>query len=764
VTDFWPNNITFVRKIPEIEVMIDRATVDRVMDAAEIVDVIGDFVSLRRRGADYVACCPFHNEKTPSFHVSPSKGIYKCFGCGKAGNAVTFLKDHEQMTFVEALKYLGRKYGIAVEDIEEDEDAAADRLRHESMLLVSEFAQKFYRDVLYNTRIGQAVGLAYFRDKRGFSDATIEKFGLGYSPDGGGFRAGGGIQMETLAQAALKAGYKKEFLLSTGLCFERGTGGTLADKFYDRVMFPIHSLSGRVIAFGGRTLLTDKSVAKYVNSPETEIYVKNKSLYGIFQAKAAIAKKQKCYLVEGYADVISMSQAGVENVVASSGTSLTSGQIRLIKRFTTDITVMYDGDAAGIKASIRGIDMLLEEGMTVKVVLLPDGQDPDDFARSHTLDEIVSFLDSHETDFIDFKYELLAEGIKKDPIRKASLIREIIHTISIIPDPIARQVYIEQCAGKMDVKQELLAAEVGKERRKYLENVEKEKRREKEREERMRQRGGAVAGPGRAGVQPVGNMSAGGTGGQHESVPYDGEVPPPEADEEGGVLPDYGDVRYDETERGGHEEPGLPSGFNDKDAGVSNEFLAPVERELMYYLMRYGEYDLIFDEDLLYGKKQEEKLTVFQYVSAQMEEDGLEFRNGIYRRMFLLYASESASADRSGGDVSKVQERIQRVFINNADQELSQAALDLIIQKYNITIDKFNKALTPEDNILGRLIPEAVLRYKAKIVDWEYNKTAAELGRMQKEKADFESQMRLMQSLQMYMKMKNRLAGELAKY
>jgi len=748
--------------------MIDRATVDRVMDAAQIVDVIGDFVSLRRRGADYVACCPFHNEKTPSFHVSPSKGIYKCFGCGKAGNAVTFLKDHEQMTFVEALKYLGRKYGITVEDVEEDENAAADRLRHESMLLVSEFARKFYRDVLYNTRIGQAVGLAYFRDRRGFTDATIEKFGLGYSPDGGGFRAGGGVRIETLAEAALKAGYKKEFLLSTGLCFERGAGGMLSDRFCDRVMFPIHSLSGRVIAFGGRTLLTDKSVAKYVNSPETEIYVKNKSLYGIFQAKAAIAKKQKCYLVEGYADVISMSQAGVENVVASSGTSLTSGQIRLIKRFTTDITVMYDGDAAGIKASIRGIDMLLEEGMTVKVVLLPDGQDPDDFARAHTLDEITSFLDSHETDFIDFKYDLLAEGIKKDPIRKASLIREIIHTISIIPDPISRQVYIEQCAARMDVKQELLATEVGKERKKHLENAEKEKRREREREERMQQRSGATVLSGRGEGTPYGNSRSVAQP-PSSAAPYGGEEPaelPPQSTGEGDeIIPDYGEVSYDavrQAER--EEEPILPSGFKEKDEGVSDEFLAPVERELMYYLMRYGEYDLIFDEDLLYGRKQEEKITVFQYVSAQMEEDSLEFHNGIYRRMFLLYASESASVDRSGEDMQKVQERIQRVFINNADQELSQAALDLIIQKYNITIDKFNKALTPEDNILGRLIPEAVLRYKAKIVDWEYNKTAAELGRMQREKAGFEAQMELMQSLQMYMKMKKELSEALARY
>jgi len=742
--------------------MIDRKTIDQVMDATEIVDVIGDFVSLRRRGASYIACCPFHNEKTPSFHVSPAKGIYKCFGCGKAGNAVTFLKEHEQMTFVEAIKYLGNKYGIKVEDIEEDEEVVADRLRHESMLVVSEFAQKFYRDVLYNTEMGRAVGLSYFKDKRGFTDATIEKFGLGFSPNGhGGFRAGG-EQIQTLAQASVKAGYKREFLLSTGLCFERGAGD-LTDKFYDRVMFPIHSLSGRVIAFGGRTLLTDKSVAKYVNSPETEIYVKNQSLYGIFQAKAAIAKKQKCYLVEGYADVISMSQAGVENVVASSGTSLTSGQIRLIKRFTTNITVMYDGDAAGIKASIRGIDMLLEEGMTVKVVLFPDGQDPDDFARAHTLDEITKFLDENETDFIEFKYDLLADGIKKDPIKKALLIREIIHTISIIPDPIVRQVYIEQCSEKFGSKQETLSMEVAKERRRHIEAAEKEKRREKERLERQAEREKALAGvQERSGLR--GRLER---PGQEEE-----KVPPVQPENADGLLPDYGDLpegQYDTplpaTEGGEVRQAAeLPEGFIEKNENTSNEFLLPSERELMYYLMRYGEYDLVFDEDLLYGQSQKEVTSVFRYVSAQLEEDSLTFANDVFRRMYELYSDESTSVNREGGDAAQIQERIQRAFINNPDDAVSQAALDLIVQKYNITIEKFNKALTPEDNILGRLIPKAVMMYKSRIVDWEYNKTSSELGDAQRSGADFDRQMELMQYLQNLMKMKKLLAEELAKY
>ena len=343
--------------------MIDRETVDRILDAADIVDVIGDFVTLRRRGANYIACCPFHNEKTPSFSVSPSKGIFKCFGCGKAGSAVTFIMEHEQMTYPEALKYLARKYGIEVHEQEETEEDAQDRLKRESMIAVSEFAARYYTDALFNTAEGHSVGLSYFRQKREFTEETVRKFGLGWSPSGAAFA--GEPPVPSLAAAALRAGYKKEFLLSTGLCYEHG--GSLVDKFRERVIFPIHSLSGRIIAFGARTLKEDKSVAKYMNSPESEIYHKSHSLYGIYFAKSAIAKAQKCYLVEGYADVISMHQAGIENVVASSGTALTADQIRLIKRFTGNVTVMYDGDSAGIKAALRGINMLLEECRTVTI-------------------------------------------------------------------------------------------------------------------------------------------------------------------------------------------------------------------------------------------------------------------------------------------------------------------------------------------------------------------------------------------------------------
>ena len=356
--------------------MIDRATVDKILDAVRIEEVIGDFVSLRKRGANYLGLCPFHQDKNPSMSVSSTKGIFKCFACGKAGNAVTFLMEHEHLTYVEALRYLAKKYHIEIVEKEETAEEIAHRMRYESLLVVTDYAQKFYSDILWNTEIGKAVGLSYFHERK-FTDETIRQFGLGYASS----------RPLTLCSKAIRDGYKPEYLVAAGLCLEREGTGELYDRFFDRVIFPIHSISGRVIAFGGRTLKTDKSVAKYVNSPQSEIYDKSRSLYGIFQAKNAIAKNDKCILVEGYADVISMHQAGVTNVVASSGTSLTVEQIRLIKRFTDKITIIYDGDAAGIKAALRGIDLVLEEGLNVKVVLLPPEDDPDSFAKAHNLIE-----------------------------------------------------------------------------------------------------------------------------------------------------------------------------------------------------------------------------------------------------------------------------------------------------------------------------------------------------------------------------------------
>lgn len=436
--------------------MIDQATIDRIMDAARIEEVIGDYITLKKRGVNYTACCPFHNEKTPSFSVSPVRGIFKCFGCGKAGNAVTFVMAHENLTYWEALKVVGKKYGIEVKERELSPEEQQHNNDRESMMITAAYAQSYFSQTLNNHVDGKNIGMAYFAE-RGFTKSTVEKFQLGYCLD----------SRAAFSSTALRDGYKKEFLVKTGLSVERDSG-ELVDRFFGRVMFPIHSVSGRVIGFGGRTLKTDKSVAKYVNSPESEIYHKSNTLYGIYFAKKTMMKLDKCFLVEGYTDVISMHQAGIENVVASSGTSLTQEQIRLIKRFTPNVTVLYDGDAAGIKASLRGIDMLLEEGLNVKTLLLPDGEDPDSFARSHSATEFTDFIGSHEEDFISFKTKILLSDSKNDPIRRAEVITDIVRSISVIPEAIPRSVYIRECSKLMDIGEDVLTGEVAKLRRQNL--------------------------------------------------------------------------------------------------------------------------------------------------------------------------------------------------------------------------------------------------------------------------------------------------------
>lgn len=707
--------------------MIDKQTVDKILDATEIVDVISDFVSLRRRGANYIACCPFHNEKTPSFSVSPTKGIFKCFGCGKAGSAVSFIMEHEQMTYVEALKYLAKKYGIEVHEKEETEEDVAQRLRHESLLVVSEYAQKFFADTLFNSKVGRAVGLTYFTDVRHFSDETIRKFGLGFAPDARNFRTSSDGTIASLAETAVKAGYKPEFLIATGLCIQRGSG-ELVDKFYDRVMFPIHSLSGRVIAFGGRTLLNDKTVAKYVNSPETEIYHKSNTLYGIYFAKSAIAKAQKCYLVEGYADVISMHQKGVANVVASSGTSLTPGQIRLIKRFTNRITVLYDGDAAGIKASIRGIDMLLEEGMEVKVALIPEGHDPDDFAQSHTYDQIIEFLQNAETDFIDFKYELLSKDIARDPIKKAELIREIIHTISLIPDQIVRQVYIEQCSVKLDMKQEILYHEVAKTRRNYIESGEHEKKRAAEREARIAER----------------------------NTPVDSDTITEEA-----IIDSQSDWQSYPSQR---ESNSIAAHVQSKiDKSFPYPLMEPSEKEILYYLIKFGDSVMIFDEHHLYGnKKPPVDTTVQQFISAQLSMDDLHLLNPPYRKIYDMYFKlrDDYTLGKTPATPGKLQEKIQRDLINCPDQSIAKTVLDIIIQEHTINVKEYLRSLTPEENMLGTMVPKAIMIFKSKITDAEYVSVMEKLGNAQ-ESNDPELLENLMKRLKILIIVKNRFAKEL---
>lgn len=540
--------------------MIDQGTIDRILDAAQIVDVVSEFVTLRKRGVNYVGLCPFHNEKTASFSVSPSKGLCKCFSCGKGGNPVHFIMEHEQMSYYEALKYLAKKYNIEIKERELTSEEKQAQSARESMFIVNNFARDYFQNILKNHVDGRSIGLAYFR-QRGFRDDIIDKFQLGFSTDG----------RDALAQEAIRKGFNQEFLVKTGLCYETDDH-KLRDRFWGRVMFPVHTLSGKVVAFGGRVLSTEnKKLAKYVNSPESEIYHKSNELYGIYFAKQAVVKQDRCFLVEGYTDVISMHQSGVENVVSSSGTSLTPGQIRLIHRFTNNITVLYDGDMAGIKASIRGIDMLLEEGMNIKVCLLPDGDDPDSFARKHNATEFQAFIQKNETDFIRFKTNLLLDEAGKDPIRRAELISDIVRSISVIPEAIIRSVYIKECSQTLHVEEKLLVAEIAKL---------KEKQAEKENK------------PAAYNTPPPPMM--------------EGEMPPP-------FPPD--EDRYDSF---------IPQ------EGTEGQEFYKYERLIIQTLVRYGEKIMcnITDED-----GNEVPITVIEYVINDLKEDDLAFHNPQHRRI-----------------------------------------------------------------------------------------------------------------------------------
>ena len=445
--------------------MIDRATIDKIMDAANIVDVVSEFVTLRKAGVNYKGLCPFHNEKTPSFVVSPSKGYCHCFSCGKGGNAVGFIMEHEQMTYPEALRWLAKKYNIEIHERELTDEEKREESERESLFIVNDWALRYFQDNLFKTERGQAIGLQYFRS-RGFRDDTINRFQLGYALP----------ERDALAKTALAKGFKEEYLIATGLCYRR-EDGRLQDRYAGRVIFPVHTVTGRVVAFGGRILENNKKLAKYVNSPESLIYHKSNELYGIYQAKHAITKQDRCYLVEGYIDVTSMNQSGVENVVASSGTSLTTGQIRLIHRFTNNITVLYDGDAAGIHASIRGIDMLLAEGMNVKVLLLPDGDDPDSFAQKHTAQEFRDYIEQHQTDFIEFKTNLLLRGVT-DPVKRSEAISSIVKSVSVIQDQITRATYLTECAHRLGMNESTLINTANQFIRGEIEEKRKEQRRE----------------------------------------------------------------------------------------------------------------------------------------------------------------------------------------------------------------------------------------------------------------------------------------------
>jgi DNA primase len=588
--------------------MIDQAIINRILDTADIVQVISEFVTLRKRGANFMGLCPFHNEKTPSFSVSPSRRIFKCFSCGKAGNVIHFLMEHEQLSYVEAIKWLGRKYGIDVPDKEmTPEEMAAQGLR-ESLFVVNSFARDYFQHVLHDTEDGN-IGMQYFRS-RGFRDDIIKKFQLGFCPNG----------RNNFATEAKEKGYKEEFLLKTGLCYETSEG-KVQDRFWGRVMFPVLSLSGKVVAFGGRVMNTEnKKLAKYVNSPESEIYHKSNELYGIFFAKQAIVKQDCCYLVEGYTDVISMHQSGIENVVASSGTSLTEGQIRMIHRFTNHITVLYDGDMAGIKASLRGIDMLLAEGMSIKVLLLPDGDDPDSFARKHNATEYQAFIKEHEVDFIRFKTNILLSDAGDDPIKKAELIKNIVHSIAVIPEAIVRDVYIKECSELMQVTDKLLVTEVAKDRTRIREAHYKEQYRAEEQ-------------------SPI-------QGGNAETK-----------EETSATSAEPADSAIEQT---------IVNGGKD-----GKEFYK-YEEMIVKMVIRYGEKTMCMVKD---QQGNSVPLSVIEYVASDMQRDHMKFYNAIFQQIL----------DDAVAHLHDEQFSAQRYFVAHPDPIVSEAAVNLIATPYQLS-------------------------------------------------------------------------------
>lgn len=615
--------------------MIDQPTIDRILDAANIVDVVSEFVTLRKRGVNYVGLCPFHDDKTPSFYVSPAKNICKCFACGEGGTAVHFIMKHEQLSYFDALRYLAKKYNIEIHERELTDKEKQIRSDRESMLIVNAWAQKYFTMLLNEHIDGKTIGMRYFAE-RGFREDTIRKFQLGYSLE----------QRDALYQAALKSGYKKEYLEKTGLVIAYDDG-RVNDRFRGRVIFPVHSLSGKVVAFGGRVLKKDEKTAKYVNSPESEIYHKSNELYGIYFAKQAIVKADRCFLVEGYTDVISMHQSGVENVVASSGTALTHGQIRLIHRFTNNITVLYDGDAAGIKAAIRGIDLLLEEGMNVKVVLLPDGEDPDSFARSHSASEFAEFIRQNETDFVRFKTKLLLAEAGNDPVKRSALIGDIIRTIAIVPDNITRTIYIRECSAKMEIDEQVVLNEVNKIRLSRNEQNRPQHQPQTEIQNTVSQTDTPVD------VRPEEKSKDAPT-----NLPAEGPAPQPH--------------KPTVSERSPYE---------------------PFEIALLRYVVRYGEQILYDYTDE--NTNEQERIRVAEYIRSELENDGLTFYTPVFKQML----DEAANRCHEDGFVA------HRYFLAHPDPMVSRIAADLMSEKYQLSKYHFKyREVEPEEERLDQLV------------------------------------------------------------
>ena len=666
--------------------MIPQDTVNKILDTAQIVEVISDFVSLKRRGANYVACCPFHNEKTPSFSVSPTKGIYHCFGCGKTGSAVRFVMEHESMSYVEAVKYLAKKYGIEVREKEETPEEIASRQRRESLMLVLDYTERFFQESL-RTQEGRNLGYAYFKS-RGLEDSTIEKYGLGWSP----------MKGTALCEKAIEDGYKPEYLVATGVCIQKDDG-TLVDKFRERAMFPIHTVSGRIIGFGGRTLRSDykeRNIGKYVNSPQTEVYDKRTTLYGIYFAKSEIARRDRCILVEGYLDVLSMHQLGITNVVASSGTSLTVEQVNLIRKFTENVTIMYDGDAAGIHAAERGIGLCLKGGLNVRVVLIPDGDDPDSFARKHTLEEVKSFIEENERDFISYRTDQLIGDAGSDPVRRSNLVNEIAGTLALIPDQVKRAMYVQDVSVKFNIDESLVYSKINE----AVRAMREEERKEEMRRQRALEAGSQASAEGGIGdgAQPAGGdgYNAGVDAGQDRGNNLSGNA--------GGAAPRPEPL---------YEDP----------------LLLPSEKELTGLILNHGMSELEFETDSEYYDP-EGFVTVADFIRDGLEVDGHQFSNSIMRKIydeyFDLYDSSS----------DMTQEDIVRAILNGEDTRVADEAASMLSMRHELTVSGLRNSMTATSSFLVLTVPKAILVYKLQRVKKQELELASALQKLRKQGGD----------------------------
>lgn len=651
--------------------MLDQNTIDRIIDAANIVDVVSEYVSLRRAGANYKGLCPFHDDKTPSFHVSPAKGICKCFACGEGGNAVHFIMKIEQLSYVEALKWLAKKYGIEVEEKELTPEQRQQLNEREAMFNINEWASQYYHDILKNDIDGRTIGLAYFHN-RGFRDDIIEKFRLGFSID----------QWEALSKEAKRKGYNPEYLIKTGLCYKKDDG-RITDRYRGRVMFPWFNVSGKIIAFGGRVLDTrTKGVSqKYINSPESDIFSKRRELYGLFQAKKQIAKEDRVYMVEGYTDVISMHQCGIENVVANSGTALTQAQIRLLHRYTNNITLLYDGDEAGIHAALRGTDMFLAEGMNVKILLLPDGDDPDSFARKHNASEFKAYVEEKQTDFILFKTNLLLQDAGRDPQKRAQLTLSIVYSISVIPDEILRAAYVHECAELLQQDEAMLLRKVVENKQAALEQLRKQQEIERERQERLANNPETTEEPTDA-DSPITQES-----------PAEEQPTTPQETPSGWLPPhDGGNTRQ-------NVEPPSASRFHG------------IERMMMSLIVRYGEQNILTED----AEGNSLQLPLINYVYEDLSADELSLHTPIYSKMLNEAILHITDPDFQSS----------RYFLNNPDLDISREAANLMTDRYQLSKGQH---MLSEQELMPEYITHLLLDYKFLVIDDEMKKCQQDMN------------------------------------